>query len=673
MEPEPTQSGVAAKRRSTRVAVLVPETAAGGVERVMCALAGGLVDAGFTVDLVVLTGSGTLPGVPEGVRVVALGAPRTVAAVRPLARYLRREAVTAVITAKDYATLVTLAARRLARAGSVAIVATVHAPPSESWATTTRPSGRALRPLLRAFLGRADRIVAVSEGVAADVRSLLGTRAAAVDVVANPVIDRALFDDATRPPPDPWLSTPHSTPVIVWCGRLAAEKDPATALAAFAIARRQRPLHLLVLGDGPERTAFEAEVAHLELADSVRVLGHVAPVAPYLARADICLLSSRTEGMPTVAIEALALGTPVVATETAAGARELIGGEPSRGGRLAPVADAAALAAAILAELDEPSATLDAQALERFTVGAATDRYVAILRELGVTAALPAPRPTVALGILTRDRPAALGDALASASGFDEIVVVDMASEPALDPHAGVTWHREPVNLGVTRGRNLLVKLTTADVVVFLDDDAVFRAGDGATIARSFAAAPALGSLAFLVRRADGHIESSEWPFRGSARATEVARPAAYFLGGACAIRRDAFIAAGGYDESFFYSTEEIDLAFAMSRVGYSLEYTPAVVVEHRPAASGRVADPEVPGLRLRNRIVLARRHLPAPVAVVHVGAWALRTAREARAAHGMTAWRRAWRDGRTVAVERRPLPYGKLARLHHDGGRVFW
>jgi hypothetical protein len=97
------------------------------------------------------------------------------------------------------------------------------------------------------------------------------------------------------------------------------------------------------------------------------------------------------------------------------------------------------------------------------------------------------------------------------------------------------------------------------------------------------------------------------------------------------------------------------------------------VVVEHRPSAAGRVANPEVPGLRLRNRIVLARRHLPAPVAVVHIGAWAVRTAREARATNGMAAWRRAWRDGRSVAVERRPLPYGKLARLHHDGGRVFW
>src|SRR5439155_23840709 len=123
--------------------------------------------------------------------------------------------------------------------------------------------------------------------------------------------------------------------------------------------------------------------------------------------------------MPTVAIEALALGTPVVATATAAGVRELIGSERgSRGGRLAPVGDADALAAAIVAELDDPSPPLEQVELEPFTVATATERYVAILRELGVTATMAAGRLTTALCVLTRDRPAALTAALDSAVGF---------------------------------------------------------------------------------------------------------------------------------------------------------------------------------------------------------------------------------------------------------------
>ena len=330
------------------------------------------------------------------------------------------------------------------------------------------------------------------------------------------------------------------------------------------------------------------------------------------------------------------------------------------------------MAAAIGAELDEASPPLDPAVLEPFGVEAATARYVAILAELGVTPA-PRSRPTTALCILTRDRPAPFADALASAKGFDETVVVDMASDPPIAPQPGAVWRREEANLGVTRGRNLLVELASADVVVFLDDDAVFVTGDGPTIADAFAEDPDIAALAFLVQRHDGHVESPEWPFRGKPRDIDRPRRAAYFLGGACAVRRDAFLAAGGYDESFFYSTEEIDLAFAMTRRGYEIAYTPDIVVEHRPSPAGRVADPAVPGLRLRNRIALARRHLPAPVAVVHVGAWAVRTAREAGSAHGLSEWRAAWRSGRRVPVERRPLPYRTLARLHRAGGRVFW
>jgi glycosyltransferase involved in cell wall biosynthesis/GT2 family glycosyltransferase len=668
MRPKPTLRGVA----PIRVAVLLPETATGGVERVMTALAGGLADAGYAVDLVVATGSGRLSGVAEAVRVVPLGAARTAFATRPLVRYLRDEPVAVVVTAKDYATLVALFAARLAgraRGGRIPVVATVHAPPSEAGAAPRR-SARTLRPLLRAFLGRVDRIVAVSDGVADDVRVVLGAHGRTVEVISSPVLSPEFFDASAVATADPWLADNRTTPVLVWCGRLSPEKDPATAVAAFAVARTQRPLRLLVLGDGPERTALEADVTRRGLTADVRFLGHVDPVAPYLARADVCVLSSRTEGMPTVAVEALALGTSVVATATAAGARELLGG--GSGGRLVPVGDSDALAAAIIAELDAPSRPVDAAALEPFTVAAATARYVAMLRDLGLGSSATG-RPSTALCILCRDRPAALDDALASAHGFDEIVVVDMASDPPLEPKTAVTWHREATNLGVTAGRNRLVKLASADVVVFLDDDAVFLAGDAMTIADAFAHEPDLGALAFLVRRGDGRVESSEWPFRGKPHDLDRCRPAAYFLGGACALKREAFLATGGYDESFFYSTEEIDLAFTLTRLGFTIRYTPDVVVEHRPAAAGRVADPAVPALRFRNRMVLARRHLPLPIATVHVAAWGLRTAREARSVHGRAQWKAAWREGRRAPLVRRPLPYGMLGRLHHNGGRVLW
>ncbi|HZP29479.1 MAG TPA: glycosyltransferase [Acidimicrobiia bacterium] len=281
--------------------------------------------------------------------------------------------------------------------------------------------------------------------------------------------------------------------------------------------------------------------------------------------------------------------------------------------------------------------------------------------------------PSLALCVICHERPDELRAALASAPGFDEVVVLDMASEPPLAPEPGVTWLREERNAGVAAGRNRQAAAATADVLVFLDDDAVFASPDPAAAIRAVLREhPDVAGLAFRIVRADGQTVKAEYPFRGHAVDAARARPCAYFLGGAAAVRRDAFLAAGGFDDRYLYSTEELDLSFALARRGGRFFYAPSVVVEHRPSARGRSLDPEVPALRLRNRLLLVRRHLPAPVAVVHATAWAARTFTEAARAGRVGPWLRAWR-GLREPVDRAPLDGRTLRELHRLGGRVLW
>ncbi len=282
--------------------------------------------------------------------------------------------------------------------------------------------------------------------------------------------------------------------------------------------------------------------------------------------------------------------------------------------------------------------------------------------------------PTLALAILCHCRPRELADALTSAVGFDEVIVADMASDPPLQPVMGIHWLRSDENLGVTGGRNLLAARANADVLVFLDDDAVFRTPDAADRIRDLMKGPdAPQVVAFRIVRADGMTVSAEHPFRGSVRDVDHARPCAYFLGGAVAVERAAFLDAGGFDERFRYSTEEIDLAYTIMRQGGTVRYEPSIVVEHRPSDRGRGFNPHVPALRLQNRLLMVRKHLPWAVGVVHAGAWAARTFREAVRAHGIGPWLRAWNMGLRLPVERRPLTFSALRRIHRDGGRVWW
>jgi glycosyltransferase involved in cell wall biosynthesis len=115
------------------------------------------------------------------------------------------------------------------------------------------------------------------------------------------------------------LSLPSSvsrdTTVVAFVGHLSEEKRVDVALRAFAGWHR-RDAHLLVVGDGTEaRTeAARQSIRELDIVDRVSLLGVRSDVPEILCRADVLLLTSSSEGLPGVVLEALAVGTPVVAT-----------------------------------------------------------------------------------------------------------------------------------------------------------------------------------------------------------------------------------------------------------------------------------------------------------------------------------------------------------------------
>jgi glycosyltransferase involved in cell wall biosynthesis len=132
-------------------------------------------------------------------------------------------------------------------------------------------------------------------------------------------------------------------PLIVAVGRLAEPKDALTLVRAFA-AVRERPFTALLVGDGPDRPPVEAEVRRLGLEDAVTLTGTRDDVPELLARADVFVLSSRSEGAPLSILEAMAAGLPVVSS-CVGGVPELVADGET--GLLVPPGDPAAMAAAL--------------------------------------------------------------------------------------------------------------------------------------------------------------------------------------------------------------------------------------------------------------------------------------------------------------------------------------
>ncbi|MCS6831793.1 MAG: glycosyltransferase [bacterium] len=355
-----------------RIAFFLPSLAGGGAQRVFLHLAGGFAERGYEVHLVLARAEGPyLPQVPPCVRMVDLGASRVLTSLPALSRYLRDERPYALLSALDHANAVAACARRLARS-STRVIVTVHSTPSRVVAHARTVRAKLLPFWTRFFYRWADAVVAVSQGVADELVHYVRIPAEKVKVIYNPIVTPELFQKAAEPLEHPWFQE-GQPPVILGVGRLTKPKDFPTLIRAFALVRQQRPARLMILGEGEERPELERLIRELGLEEDVALPGFVQNPYPYMKHAAVFVLSSRWEGLPTVLVEALALGAPVVSTNCPSGAAEIL--DNGRLGILVEVGDCASLARAIDKSLDCPRRLTMAQDYQRFTVEHAVLQY----------------------------------------------------------------------------------------------------------------------------------------------------------------------------------------------------------------------------------------------------------------------------------------------------------
>ncbi len=352
--------------------------AGGGAERVFLLLAEGLAKLGWSVDLVAADATGPLlADVPEQAALVEFGASHVTSAVLPLARYLRRRRPDAVLSAMTHTNLAAIAAVQLSRTKPYLVV-TEHQHLSTYLSGPVSRRGRMFPRLVRLLYPLADEVVAVSNGVADDLAQRTGFPRGSILVENNPIQIDDLKARGSVAPSHPWLAD-EQVPVVLAIGRLTRQKDFGTLLRAFRIVRDRRDVKLVLLGEGEERPMLEALISDLKLSEDVELPGFVPDPYPYYGAADLFVLSSRWEGLPTVLLEAMVFGLPIVSTDCPSGPDEVL--EGGRLGELVAVEDPTALATATLEALPEPGKRhrLQYDALCKYDVSRVAERYSEIL------------------------------------------------------------------------------------------------------------------------------------------------------------------------------------------------------------------------------------------------------------------------------------------------------
>lgn len=421
--PPPSTNGGAssANGKPRRIAVVVHSLSGGGVQRKALLIASGLVRRGHEVDVLLLRPQCDLSReIPDRCRIFYLpagggdrpgGAPAGLgdASARPVAperapwrvrcrrtarwarlhwkqlpflartefprwaegvrAYLDRERPDAVLAMHVPSVVATtMAMRSMDR--RIRVVATLH----------KLFRSRHLRRRISGSYPHADALVGISRDMSEGLSGITGVPSRRIHTIHNPIVSSDLLRESEAPSGHAWLDGSDRTgqPVLLAAGRLMEEKGFRTLLRAFAMLLARRRARLIVLGKGPQLPVLLSLAEDLGIREHVDFPGFVVNPYSFMARADLFVLSSRVEGLPTVLVEAMACGCPVVSTDCPFGPAEVL--EGGRLGGLVPVGNAKALAEAMdLALSTSPDRGLLRGRAELFGVDRAVDRYEALL------------------------------------------------------------------------------------------------------------------------------------------------------------------------------------------------------------------------------------------------------------------------------------------------------
>jgi glycosyltransferase involved in cell wall biosynthesis len=230
-----------------------------------------------------------------------------------------------------------------------------------------------------------DGIAAVSMSSLEGLRTLYRIDNKAIAQIPRGIDPSRLVPSSTREQMRMRLGTDPAAPVLVFVGSLTPEKRPDRLARVFAQVLAQVPsARLWVVGDGPERAAMESLLADLSISDKVTLVGSTDATGSYVAAADALILTSDTEGLPGVVLEAAALGLPAVVTAVG-GVGDAV--EDGVNGLLADPADEDKLAQNAVSLLSDPAlvqrlgSRANANFRAKYSISTVADSYLALYEE----------------------------------------------------------------------------------------------------------------------------------------------------------------------------------------------------------------------------------------------------------------------------------------------------
>ena len=370
----------------SNLTILIPHLYMGGAEKVTVNLIKALEIQGVNIDLLLLTQKDLktreannliAKQFTDNVNIIYMPSYRAMGSLPWLFSYMKKKEPTSFLSVLDNMNTLTIITSILNR-NKHKIFLTIHNNISNELKLKSNFKQVVISYFVKYIYKHARKIITVSNGISDNLVFNYKIPQNCIKTIYNPIITPDIAVKAKEDCPHPWLNTP-TKPVILAVGSFRPQKDFPTLIKAFSIVRKQMDVRLIILGEGTLRKELESMIKALNIEDSVSLPGFSDNVYSFMAKANLFVLSSKTEALPTVLIEALACNTPVISTDCEYGPREIL--ENGKFGTLVKPGNCREMANAICNFLkkEKGNIDIDKSKLEKYSDNYAASEYMKIL------------------------------------------------------------------------------------------------------------------------------------------------------------------------------------------------------------------------------------------------------------------------------------------------------
>lgn len=305
-----------------KVSFLMRSAQGGGAERVMISLANSFVEKGYDIDFLFVHAEGPfLKELNKDINVIDLKSKRAIYSLIKLYIYLFKNKPDTLISALNYINLIAIFSCLFLFFKKPKVIITEHGTLS-AVSKGLKGTGKAVPKLMKFLYPYATKIVCVSNGVADDLAEQLDIDRKKIVTIYNPINFENINYKKDIPLDHPWAR--DNIPIVLGAGRLVDVKNFPLLINAFLKVRAKIHCRLVIIGEGEKRQDLEKIIASSPFSDDILLYGFTDNPYQWMKLAEVFVLSSNTEGLPTVLIEALACGAKVISTDCPSGPREIL-------------------------------------------------------------------------------------------------------------------------------------------------------------------------------------------------------------------------------------------------------------------------------------------------------------------------------------------------------------